>query len=202
MTYIAPVTIVDNFFENPLAVREFALKQQYKPDPENLWPGVRSAPLHEIDLDFFRFTIERYLALYHSPNQIKGWHAKAHFQIVNSKSEKGWVHRDPNLTSGIIYLTPGASPTSGTSIYEPKKVGFYDADPADKQILPASTRDEHNANFEESIVVKNKFNRLVAFDGHLWHGVNEFPDEERLTLVFFIEKLGVDHYPIHRMSRI
>lgn len=202
MTYISPVTIVDNFYDDPIAVREFALSLEYEPDPYNLWPGVRSKPLHEVDLSFFRFTIERYLSIFYAPSQIQGWQAKAHFQKVSSKSEKGWVHRDPQMSSGIIYLTPGASPTSGTSIYTPKNVGHYGGDPDNKQILPASERDAHNAMFDESIIVKNKFNRMVSFDGHMWHGVNEFPDEERLTLVFFIEKLGVDHFALQRMNRI
>jgi hypothetical protein len=201
MTYLTPVTVVDNFFEDPLAVREFALKQKYESDPENLWPGERSAPLHELNLNLFKSTIERYLALFHTTGQIRGWHGKAHFQRVSSKAEKGWIHRDPNLISGVIYLSPNASLDSGTTIYQPKDLSYNDPDPDNKLILPASVRDEHNSHFDESVVVKNKFNRLIAFDGHLWHGVNSFQDEERLTLVFFIEALGVDHYSLQRMNR-
>ena len=65
-------------------------------------------------------------------------------------------------------------------------------------------RKENNEQFIESIVVKNKFNRLIAFDSHLYHsaeGIDDDDTHDRLTLVFFIEKLNVDEYPLQRLRR-
>jgi len=47
--YIIPTTVVDDFFDNPMKVREFALQQEFKTDPHNLWPGKRTALLNDID---------------------------------------------------------------------------------------------------------------------------------------------------------
>jgi hypothetical protein len=53
----------------------------------------------------------------------------------------------------------------------------------------------------ELAVVKNKFNRLLAFDCNLPHGVIDYHNEEpRLTLISFIDKLSVDRYPIQNMK--
>jgi hypothetical protein len=53
-----PITIVDNFYENPDEVRQLALSQQYYPaseldNSEGIFPGKRTHELGSIDSDFF-----------------------------------------------------------------------------------------------------------------------------------------------------
>ena len=39
--------------------------------------------------------------------------------------------------------------------------------------------------------MSNVYNRLVSFDSSLWHGVEDFKnDEDRLTLVMFLQDLA------------
>ena len=137
-----------------------------------------------------------------------------YFQKSNKHFGKGWVHADVDfLITGIIYLNPIESLNSGTSIYQAKRTGAEPIHSDIKQDFYKGkiencdvARDENNNQFEETVVVKNKFNRLVLFDSHLFHSANEFvgndADSERLTLVFFINKLFIHQYPIQRMKRL
>ena len=48
---------------------------------------------------------------------------------------------------------------------------------------------EQRSKFTPSVVVENRFNRLIAFDPRMWHSANNFfgttKENGRLTLVFF-----------------
>ena len=63
---------------------------------------------------------------------------------------------------------------------------------------------EVNYGFEETLRINNIFNRFVAYNGHDFHGANNFmakKNEERLTLVFFINTIQASgYYPIQRLN--
>ena len=48
-----PLTCIDNFFENPSSIVNYANTLSYEADEEGRWPGYRSQPLHIINPDFF-----------------------------------------------------------------------------------------------------------------------------------------------------
>ena len=212
-----PITVVDDFFEYPDAVREFALQQEYLPDPENKWPGKRSKPLHELNPVLFNNTINKVLSLFFNLNKTKiSWNTSVCFQKVNSKYQEGWVHTDENICTGIIYLSKPKN-KCGTTIYRPidpinanlknsdkKSEGFSNTD------LIANVRDfrlENNKQFRPTVTIQEEYNRLVLFDGHLLHSANEFygdeDDSARLTLVFFIRQIHIHEedavFPVPRM---
>jgi len=209
-----PTTVVDNFFDDPMQVRKFALSQEFFPDPKHKWPGARTNFLHTIDPKFFGSTIRQFLALFYPAEVECAWAATAQFQLIPKEYDKGWVHVDGALVTGIVYLNDEDIPNSGTTIYRPKHTGaglihndkivesFKHPDRASEF---TEYREENNKQFEESIVVKNRFNRLLAFDSHLYHAADDFSlgtnDSNRLTLVFFINKLVVDYYPLQRSKR-
>ena len=212
--YMFPTTIVDNFFDDPTLIRNFALAQEFFPDPDHKWPGLRTDFLHILDPKFFGNTMQQFLLLFYPAGSECSFSASAQFQLVPKEYDQGWVHLDGALVTGIIYLNDEHIPNSGTTIYRPKYpgTGLIHGDKIEESFKnPDRTADfekfrkENNDQFEESIVVKNKFNRLVAFDSHLYHAAGDFKtgesDTSRLTLVFFINKLVVDHYPIQRIKR-
>jgi len=57
------------------------------------------------------------------------------------------------------------------------------------------------------VYLRSNFNRLVLFDGHQWHGAENFgtEKEDRLTLITFFRELGEAgaplRYPIPMMRR-
>jgi hypothetical protein len=212
-----PITVADDFFEYPDAVREFALQQEYLPDPENKWPGKRSRFLHELNPTLFNNIINKVLSLFFNLAKTKiSWSAHVCFQKVNSKYQEGWIHADENICTGIIYLSKSKN-KCGTTIYRPidpintniknsdkKSEGFSNTD------LIENVRDfrlENNKQFRPTVTVQEEYNRLIIFDSHLFHGANEFygdeDDSARLTLVFFIRQIHIHEenavFPVSRM---
>ena len=212
---IIPTTIVDGFFNNPDAVREFALEQEFSSDPENKWPGKRSKPLHEVNLELFQDVHNKFFNIFYPKKAYEphpySYVARSHFQLIDSNYKTGWVHYDSTLITIIIYLNKNPNKEAGTIVYSQKNEwagavhgdkkqclykGAVDEDEGEKYRL------ENNDRFQEEIVVKNKFNRFVAFDSNLPHGVQDYSnDEPRLTLVSFVSNLQADNYPIYNMHR-
>jgi hypothetical protein len=212
--YIIPTTVVDDFFDEPVMVKEFALAQSYSKDQFNQWPGKRSESIHKLNPDFFSNTINKFLRIFYTENANIEWSGFGFFQRISDVYDQGWIHVDGTLITGIVYLNEDNNAASGTTIYQPKILGeqMMHVDKRTESIeYPKKSKDyknyrEENANqFEESIVLKNKFNRLVAFDSHLYHAGNDFSNSDqsdRLTMVFFLDKLYTDGFPLQRTKRL
>ena len=214
-----PITVVDDFFEYPDAVREFALQQEYLLDPENKWPGKRSEPLHELNPTLFNNTVNKVFSLFYDLEKTKIlWNTNAHFQKVDSKYQGGWIHGDENICTGIIYLSKSEN-KCGTTIYRPTDPINTILKNSDKKIKSFENthlitdidgfRLENNKQFRPTVTIQEEYNRLVLFDGHLFHGANEFygdeDDSTRLTLVFFIRQIHIHEestiFPVPRMRK-
>lgn len=66
-----PVTVVENFYENPDAVRTFALNQKYKfrseiKDTPYVFPGCRSKDLSSINKPLFEKVSKKIISLFHN----------------------------------------------------------------------------------------------------------------------------------------
>ena len=214
-----PVTVLDNFFDNPDKVRRWALQQEYLPDPEGRWPGLRTKLIHELDEPFFQNTCRKFFSQFYDfqrDEEIE-WSVSMCFQIVHEGYDCGWIHSDGKTAqiTGIIYLTPDSNLNGGTSIYREKSNLLYTVHRHDEykqnsylnkiSIEEAKKhKEEHNSQFEETIRVSNVYNRLVLFDSHLHHAAQDFFGEgqdSRLTLVFFVNKLFVNNSPVGRVRR-
>ncbi len=212
--YIVPVTIIDNFFDDPLWVRNYGLGLSYTPDPRNQWPGERTASLNTFDKDLLGYTINKFLSLYYNFDKSEVvWSASGAFQKISSKYKDGWIHTDPTLITIIIFLNDETDSIAGTTLYEKKKETSTHTTYLDKKSESFNNTDlietteefrkQNNDQFIESVVIKNKFNRLLAFDSHLYHSANNFSSiENRLTLTLFIEKLTVDNFPLQRTKTL
>ena len=214
-----PTLIVDNFFDDPQKIINFSKQFKYERDLENQWPGTRTLPMNELNKDFFTWSTRKIMNLFFPMNleQIK-WRANQQFHKIPYKTygKKGWIHRDEDSEfTAIIYLSHHTD--SGTALYKPKlvvpkdfyndkKMKFY----KDLQDYSDSEkwRKKLNAHFEKVVDLHSSFNRLVLFDGHQWHGAENFgtEKEDRLTLItFFTGIMGKEgfslRYPIPMMRR-
>ena len=123
MTY--PITIVDNFFDNPDDIVELAKSfKYYSPDTGN-WPGTRTKQMHLEDHRFFTYFGQKIHLLFHDncPDQ---WTMQCHFQNIRpfakGNKNRGWVHQDIDTHfGGIVYLSKNPEPNTGTSIYKTKQ---------------------------------------------------------------------------------
>jgi hypothetical protein len=219
--YKFPSICVDNFFMNPDKIRTFALEQEFFPSPGN-YPGKRSKPISELNPSMYENIVKKIVALFYDIN-IENiiCDIEMNFQLVesmdsdkNSPKNKGWVHTDGygNHFAGIIYLNPEIDPNCGTSLFRLVDEENYDTNTHTvRDALYKSGIDndydevitKKNSCFEETVRFQNYYNRLVAYDGDLFHGVNSFYTEKepRLTLVFFIKSFNADSgYPLFRAN--
>jgi hypothetical protein len=218
--HLIPVTVLDNFFDDPDKVRRWALQQEYFPDPDGRWPGLRTKQIFELDESFFQSTCKKFFSQFFDLrlDQEIQWQVSMSFQIVHDGYDSGWIHSDEEAAqiTGIVYLSPNSNLNGGTSIYREKtnliqnvhRNGKYKEDSYKNNMTIEDAKkykEEHNAQYEETIRVSNVYNRLVSFDSHLHHAAQDFfgkGEDSRLTLVFFVNRLFVNNTPVSRVRRI
>lgn len=205
-----PTTIIDDFFDTPDLVKEFAINQQYVKNNEGRWPGARTDYLNVLSEKLYNELIDKILpyAMGRDINNDIDLQVEAYFQTIdrfsddpNDNVNHGFIHRDDDYQfAGIIYLNEVCDKRCGTSIYKLKNTLEFKASDIKAPLylhgekVPNFDRDftQYTDQFEESISADNRFNRLVMFDSQQWHGVTNFhtgTDEPRLTLVFFVKVL-------------
>lgn len=208
---------VDNFFTNPDKIREYGLSLDYKPDTDGRWPGVRSPYLHNIDKELNQLILSKIFRAHYpgNKNNINWETSMVCFHKTKSWGDKapneGWVHVDDDqVLAGLIYLTPDCNLEGGTNVYQLKDEWKKEHDESimqrQKRLLytnsPYFNKDKYieelrSYNDRFNIVTKfnNVYNRMVMWSGSEYHGANSFKgfdNEERLTLLFFINGIKVD----------
>jgi len=200
---IYPTIILDNFFEEPEKVLKLANSLKYTEDMDGGFPGARSTPLHLDNFIFFeKFGKKVLKVLYPSIQEITFTCLLSFQKISKQYLNKGWVHKDiMHDFTAIVYLSKHKS--CGTSIFdsvdlcaflkETNKKDMYIYKKFEENLLHL---DVNNSQFEETINIKSKFNRLIIFDGGQYHAAQKFIEEgvneDRLTLIGFFNNI---HFP-------
>ena len=192
--------IIDDFFDNPMDVRKRALAMTYAPpDPQQNYPGRMSAkPMlwPNIDQMFSSFVSE---PLVGNTEKLHGY-----FRITYGNDTGGSdIHIDTNnVWAGVLYLTLPEHCKGGTEFYRHRKFGTEHAPmkPEDLKAYGASNhmeamtkvfagRGKDRGNWERTMVLPMKFNRLVLFRSWYWHTAGESfgdtPENARLVQLFF-----------------
>jgi hypothetical protein len=184
------IIVIDNIYENPFEVREFALNLNY--DINEYYPGKRS---DAYATDMLKNIFNNVLKPYGKKIKI--------FDIKKEKSDNGafqyatandrtWVHFDSEITNwaGIIYLTPNAPETSGTCFYKFKD-GTMNSDES-KIVNNVEEIKKYSRDMTKWIkldTIGNVFNRLVLFDSQRFHASMDYFGDNitngRLFQVFF-----------------
>lgn len=199
---LIPTIIHDNFFRNPGEVVNYAKQLDYLPDNEGRWPGERSFPLHEINQNLFTFVTTKITKLlWPSSYQDIYFSAYSTFQRISKDYiNPGWVHQDIEILTAIIYLSNHTE--CGTSMFESKNFNTVQHTEKKKETYINNNFKyenkyvkENNNNFEETMSVKSKYNRIIIFDSKQLHAAQKFIekdiDEDRLTLItFFTDVYG------------
>lgn len=207
-----PTVVADDFYPDPYAIKKIATRLEYRKDLKGAFPGKRTMPLHMVDQALDQFCNIRFLSLYFdvAQNADMQWAISSYFQLVDpiapqdNPLNKGWTHVDTNsILAGVVYLDQNADTSSGTNLYRAKEnidpSIADDATNARREFYKTGTAmpgyeqalNEHNSKFTESVVVKNYYNRIVAYDAHVWHRANTHytGTGPRLTQVFFVNDL-------------
>lgn len=181
------VWIVDNFYADPMAVREFALKQDYHEG--GIGRGYIGRRTYEQFLfDGLKERFEQIMG-----RKITRWEEhgmNGRFQCSYA-GEPLVYHADEQKWAGMLYLTPDAPPSCGTSTFAFKGTqirhkhdpGFF------SKFNTECTLDA--TPYEPVDVLGNVFNRLVIFDAGLIHSASEYfgynMENSRLWQMFFFD---------------
>ena len=207
-----PTTVVDGFLDNPDALRQFALDQDFYIDDTGRWPGSRTSQLSTISPVIFNQVCQKILALLFSAEQTYTYNIQSSFQLVNKNYNTGWVHKDTSIITAMLYLTPDSH--SGTSLYSKKNISYDDRTFVNDKVISykqesdnIKARNLHNQNYEEIMNVKGIYNRLLIFDSNTYHAAHDFfgssKENSRLTLVSFVTGLIGDYRtPLQRSRSI
>lgn len=167
------LVILDNFYNDPLQVREMALKMDY--EVKGNFPGARTKPVFNQSVyDLIERTLE--------PNagKITWWDRSENsytgsFQYTTSRN-RSWIHADQTTTwAGVLYLTPDAPLSGGTGLFRHKATGLEMAPRTadgkyDMELLAEVNKDSQDmTKWEMTDFVGNKFNRLVMYRGDYFH---------------------------------
>ena len=124
-----PSLCVDNFYDDPYSIVEYAKTLQYYGHRGN-YPGERSDSIHELNPDFFDLTCMRLFSLFYNfNNENVEWNISMYFQRIYPYSENkddvlnsGWCHLDDkSVFAGVIYLNEFTNIDAGTVLVKPKK---------------------------------------------------------------------------------
>ena len=156
--------VIDDFYTNPDQVRNFALEQPF--DVKGNYPGHRTRPhVTPATKQYIQDIVE-----FHTKSKISDWPDEEYngaFQYTTQK-DRSWYHVDSTTNwAGIVYLTPDAPLSGGTSFYRSKIDGTMVSNVPDNQVLKKFSQD--NTKWECVDRVGNVYNRLILFNSKRYH---------------------------------
>jgi hypothetical protein len=164
--------VVDNFYEDPYEVRNFALQQMYYDDPGYL--GMRTRKQF-----FFEGIKEKFEEII--GQKIIDWENQGmngRFQTCVAGTPLVY-HCDDQRWAAMVYLTPDAPPSCGTSFFRHREIKVHHNSQINwengdglKVFNQKTFLDK--TPYELVDQVGNIFNRLVIFDGGLIHSASEY----------------------------
>ncbi len=177
------VWVVDNFYKDPYAVREYALKQKFTPNT-SFYKGRRT------DEQFYipgtKEAFERIMGI-----KIREWETHGmcgRFQYCVPQDPLVY-HNDAQTWAAMIYLSPDAPPECGTSLYVSKDGARRSSDPNFESAYDGGFYDATKFKLVDSI--GNVFNRLFIFDAQCIHAASQYCgtdiNDSRLFHIFFFD---------------
>ncbi|CAN4276635.1 hypothetical protein MCEMSEM29_01846 [Methylophilaceae bacterium] len=214
-----PVTIIENFYENPDAIRKFALAQKYtlcheREDLEYVYPGGRTKDLFDIDKALHEKILKKIVSVFHNASyDIMRWAISTSFQSVTKEYGEGIIHTDHNtIFAAVLYLSPDAPLNSGTSLFKPNT--NFDEEKYKQALLENDSNFRagkiamdtgYHSMFDEIVRVNNVYNTLIIYEGRHYHAANNFfgknLQDSRLAQVFFINKIDAQKQSVFPLSR-
>lgn len=163
------IWIVDDFYADPHAVREFALQQEFEPNL-NYYKGSRTK--EQFIIPGTKEAIEKIIG-----RPIINW-TETHgmcgrFQYCTAEDALVY-HCDSQSYAGMVYLTPDAPVSCGTSLFAHKRTGLRNENDFGDINVFGETGFYDRTKFELVDTAGNVFNRLVLFDAKCIHSANEY----------------------------
>jgi glycosyltransferase involved in cell wall biosynthesis/predicted O-methyltransferase YrrM len=177
------IFVVDNFYADPYAVRNYALKQNFEGDID-WYKGKRTKT--KFLTSEMKKSFEELMGI-----KIQKWDHGMNGSLQYCTPEDLLVyHYDSQTWAGAIYLTPDAPFDTGTSLFAHKKTRIRHMDePGADQCFAGGFYD--STQFELVDTIGNVFNRLVIWDARSFHAANKYfgtnLQDSRLFHLFFFD---------------
>jgi glycosyltransferase involved in cell wall biosynthesis len=178
--------IVDNFYEDPYAVRKFALEQEFEKNLD-YYKGNRTKNQYIVPgtKEAFEKIIGKKITNWTETHGMCG-----RFQYCTAQDDLVY-HCDGQTLAGMIYLTPDAPHSCGTSLFAHKRTGLRNENDFGDVNVFEETGYYDKTKFELVDTAGNVFNRLVIFDAKCIHSANEYfgttKENSRLFHLFFFD---------------
>ena len=159
--------IVDNFYEDPYAIREFALQQDFFDDEGYIGRRTRKQFL----TDSLKTRFEQLL-----DKKITKWEEYG----MNGRFQHNWAgeklvyHCDEQKYAAMVFLTPNAPFSTGTSLWAHRETRVHHNSHPDIMKCFNQRTFVDRTPYEAVDVFGNVFNRLVIFDGGCIHSASEY----------------------------
>ncbi len=184
--------VVDNFYSDPLAIRNYALEQNYSEG--GFGRGFMGFRTHEQFIvegtkEQFEKIIGKNITKWTETHVVCG-----RFQYCTADDHLVY-HADNQRYAAAVYLTPNAPYCSGTSLLAHKRTGMRHSSELNSnevwnEAAPTGSFTD-STQWEEIDVVGNVFNRLVIWDGHCPHAASKYfgftKETARLFHIFFFD---------------
>ena len=175
--------VVDNFYADPMAVRNFALKQEFV-EEKDYYKGCRTK--HQYFLPGTKEAFEKIMGI-----QIREWESHGmcgKFQYCTAQDSLVY-HHDGQTWAAMIYLTPDAPYDCGTSLLASKNGARKSSDANIGTAFDGGFYDSTKFDLIDSI--GNVFNRLFIFDAQNIHAASKYfgqtIEDSRLFHIFFFD---------------
>lgn len=176
--------VVDNFYDNPHSIRDFALEQNFISDSG--YKGKRTEHQYEIP-----GTKERFEMIMNK--KITGWTDTytmcGRFQYCTCEDPLVY-HADYQRWAATVYLTPDAPYECGTSLLAHKETRIRHVSVEGSDII-WSKKFLDSTPWDHIDVVGNVFNRLVIWDAKCPHAASKYfgydKYDSRLFHMFFFD---------------
>jgi len=184
--------ILDNFYENPDEVRNFALQQEFIITGN--FPGKRTLrafginKMYEKIQSYFKQFDYKIIDFFDKDIENRG---NCAFTISTSNDKaKTWIHIDSGINdentynmAGVLFLTPNPPSNSGTVFYE------FDNNSEYKKDLSYDKYTYDITKWKKIDTIGNVYNRLILFNAERYHSINNLFGTDkyngRLTQNFF-----------------
>lgn len=191
---LSTCSIIDNFYQNPDAIRQRALSI-YKGDDLRFWKGKRSPALSYQDILHIKSRFEEILGIKITKE------FRSHFHVHTAEDPLVY-HSDQLRWAAVVYLTPDAPVECGTNLWKSKLSGLRDQPThVDVERHGKSVEQLIQETYTNALLDRSKwemvdqfgnvYNRCVIWNGTLPHsvaGVFGHNDETgRLVQLFFFE---------------
>ncbi len=170
------LVVVDNFYGDPLAVRNQALRASWHRKEGAQYAGmVAPAIVPDGTTQYFQSLIGR------PPQPVPGVKFGTFKRSFASDKAPTDIHVDSTVWGAIVFLSNPPDPDGGLSFWQHKRYGWeWAPSKAEYEAAGFASFDEmiervgweegrDRARWTEVMRVPMKFNRLVLFQGLLWH---------------------------------